>query len=74
MTIRVAYHGGSADMSFVEFARYEVQDDDLALEVAERMLNGDTPYAWNEDQPEHYRSFEIIDADALRAQVAALAD
>jgi hypothetical protein len=68
--IRRIFMGGSELQSFAEFAQSTVQDDEMARTVAQRMLDGDTPYAWNADQPEFAETFELLDPDGLRAQLA----
>lgn len=70
--IQRLYTGGSEDINFNDFAMDVIQEHDLAAEVAHRMLNGDDPYQWNEDEPEFYEEFLVLDAAALRAQVAAV--
>ena len=69
-SIRRLLHGATEDMSFRDFAEFAIQDLSIAGEVAQRMLGGDVPYQWNPDEPEFYEEFEVIDADALRQQMA----
>lgn len=69
-SIRRTYHGGFEDQGFVDFVNLTIQDSQVGLEVALRMLDGDEPYQWNEDQkPEFYEVFTVIDATLLREQI-----
>jgi hypothetical protein len=54
-------------------ANWTVQDGQIAIEVAERMLEEyPEPHEWNPDEPEFYETFEIIDLDAFRAGIETL--
>jgi hypothetical protein len=63
--------GGEETVSLSGFARYVVQDDDMALDIAQRMLGGVDPYTYNEDEPEFYEEFSVLDHDELQRQVEA---
>ena len=60
--IRREYLGGSEDISFDEFVRSVIQDDLVAVEIAERMLETyDEPYLDNVSEPEYMERYSIID-------------
>lgn len=64
------FFGGSERVTFDEFARFVIQDEDEAMVIAARMLSGQDPYPWNEGvEPEFYEEFSVIDAEALRGEV-----
>lgn len=60
--IRREYLGGSEDISFDEFVRSVIQDDLVAIEIAERMLeNPDESYIDNFSEPEFMERYTITD-------------
>lgn len=61
------------NLSYEEWVRDEIQDDDEALRIAKHMLATNQTYAWNEGgEPNHYREFDIYDGPVLRSVVASL--
>jgi hypothetical protein len=68
--IERAYHGGTESVTFADFAEFVVQDGAMALVIARRMINGDDPYEYNEDEPEFYETFSVADSLELERQVA----
>lgn len=73
--IRVTGHGYVQEVNVDEFARLVIQDHSVAFTVLADLLHGTSgEYEWNEDEPEFYCVFTIVDEDALREQWTALRD
>lgn len=64
------YLGGFERLTYREFVTQIVMGDEVAAVVARRMLDGDSPYPWNEEDPEHASQFVLLDAEALRAALS----
>jgi hypothetical protein len=64
------YLGGFERLTYSEFVTEIVMGDEVAAVVARRLLAGDSPYPWNEDEPEHASQFVLLDAEALRAALS----
>jgi hypothetical protein len=69
-SIERKFLGGEEAVTFEDFCELVVQDYEAGLNVVQRMLDGEDPYAWNEDEPEFYEEFVIIHRPALEAQIA----
>lgn len=68
---RVA-HGVTEFVDFDHFAKWVVQDEEVARETAEAMLaSPGEPYEQNLDQPEFYEVYEVVDVEELRRQLVA---
>lgn len=63
-----AHPHGEEELTLAEF-RDVIDDDEAALAVAQRMLDGDTPVAWQENGPDE--TFDLLDGDELREQMEA---
>lgn len=63
--------GGSEEQNFDQWATSTIQDHEVALEIAAKMLSGFHPCPYNADQPEFYEEFTITDGEALRLQMEA---
>lgn len=63
--IKVIAHGSTYEVTFDQFVKGEIQDDEMAATIAQRMLDGDDPYQWNADDPRFYTEFVILDRDVL---------
>jgi hypothetical protein len=68
--IECRYLGGFERLTYPAFVSKIVMGDEVAAVVARRMLAGDSPYPWNEDDPDHAMQFVLLDGEALRAAVA----
>lgn len=66
---RVA-QGSSETTTFVAWASVVIQDEDVAIATARKMLAGQNPYEYNEDEPALYETFSVTDRAALEAQIA----
>ena len=64
------YLGGFERLTYREFVSEIVMGDEVAAVVARRLLAGESPYPWNEDEPEHASQFVLLDAKALRAALS----
>lgn len=72
-SIERKFLGGQENVTFEEFCTRVVQDYEAGMNVVQLMLAGEDPFSWNDDDPEFYEEFRIINRDALEAQIA-LAD
>jgi hypothetical protein len=68
-TIRRTYHGGSEEINFDHFWEFVIQDYTVGLETARDMLEGDGTATANDDQPEFYEEYEVLDQDVLAEQI-----
>lgn len=65
------YFGGTDIISFEDFVA-TIGDEDVALEIADKLLNRKDTFPYQEDdEPQYYTEFyvETQDRDALRAQI-----
>lgn len=68
-TIFRSYPGGSEEVSFAYFWEYVIQDYDAGLDCAQGMLQGDGTATANDDQPEFYEEYQVLDPDVLAEQI-----
>jgi hypothetical protein len=69
-SIKRKFLGGQEDVTFEEFCTRVMQDYEAGMNVVQLMLAGEDPFPWNEDEPEFYEEFRIINRDELEAQIA----
>lgn len=65
-------HGFTERLNLWDWADDAIQDHNIAADVARAMLSGRDPYEWNENEPEFYETFHIIDRSILEEQLAEL--
>lgn len=70
--VDVKAHGSTELCTVKQWAQGWVQDENIALEIAASMLDGNDPYEANIDQPEFYTEYTITDREAFEAQVKAM--
>jgi hypothetical protein len=75
VVIERKFYGGTESVTFDDFALFVIQDDDEALTIAHRMLDGMDPYPFNEPhtgaEPEFYEEFRVLNSNKLREQISA---
>lgn len=64
-----ATQDGDYVINFEDFATNVIQDGDVALVIAEEMLRQTKPYEYNEDDPQFYERFTVVNSNDLRAQM-----
>ena len=69
--VTIVGFGFSVERSLAEWAEQYIQDDDLAVEIAEKMITSDPwEYPWNEDQPpSYYMEFSVSFLDEFKRQL-----
>lgn len=70
LCITVIGHGFTEHVTLADWAFNHIQDNEVAIEVADRLLRYGT-YDWNEDEPEFYVEFEVRHQDELTRQLVA---
>lgn len=68
-SIRREFPGGSELVTFSEFAEGVVQNEEVAVEIAEQMLAGEEPYEYNASEPEFREVFTILSRAELEEQL-----
>jgi len=63
-------HGFTTRQTYLEWASEAIQEPDLAGQIAQKLPENTGPYKWNEEEPEFYETFAVIDRAALEAQLA----
>jgi hypothetical protein len=67
--IEVTGVGYQEQVDFTEFAEQVVQEYSVAIEEAQRLISGQEVICINEDQPEYYQEFRLLDRQKLIDQI-----
>jgi hypothetical protein len=62
-------HGFTETLTYEDWASSAIQEDTAAREIAEKILDDDEPYPYNDDEPWAYETFEVTDRFAFVAQL-----